>query len=85
MTDSEAIIVSYDPDTEEFKRIAAQSMEKESHCMYGPSFLVFERSTASFLEFFCGNKSSRSEAKRFTPTCRCRRLTSTPRLPRATT
>jgi hypothetical protein len=67
MTDSEAIIVSYDPDTEEFKRIAAQSMEKESHCMYGPSFLVFERSTASFLEFFCGNKSSRSEAKKIYP------------------
>jgi hypothetical protein len=64
MTDSEAIIVNYDPDTNEFKRIAATSMEKESHCMYGPSFLVFERSTCRFLEFFCGNKSSRSEAKK---------------------
>ena len=37
MTDSEAIIVNYDPDTAEFKRIAAMSLEKESHCMYGPS------------------------------------------------
>ncbi len=36
---------------------------KESHCLYGPSFLVFERSQGVFLEFFCGNKSSRSEAK----------------------
>ena len=42
-------------------------MEKESHCMYGPSFLVFERSTCRFLEFFCGNKSSRSEAKKLYP------------------
>jgi hypothetical protein len=64
MTDDEAIIVSYNPDSDEFKRIAAQSMEAESHCMYGPSFLVFERETASFLEFFCGNKSCRAEAKK---------------------
>ena len=67
MTDSEAIIVNYDPETNEFKRIAAQSLEKESHCMYGPSFLVYERSTGRFLEFFCGNKSSRSEAKKVYP------------------
>ena len=67
MTDSEAIIVNYDPDSKEFKRIAATSLEKESHCMYGPSFLVFERSHGRFLEFFCGNKSSRSEAKKVYP------------------
>jgi hypothetical protein len=67
MTDSEAIIVNYDPDSKEFKRIAATSLEKESHCMYGPSFLVFERSQGHFLEFFCGNKSSRSEAKKVYP------------------
>lgn len=64
MNDAEAIIVSYDPTTDEFKRIAAQSLEKESGCMYGPSFLVFERSQGIFLEFFCGNKSARSEAKK---------------------
>ena len=67
MTDNEAIIVNYDPDSDEFKRIAAKSLEKESHCMYGPSFLVFERSRGLFLEFFCGNKSSRSEAKKVYP------------------
>ena len=70
MTDSEAIIVNYDPESEEFKRIAAASMEKESHCMYGPSFLVYEKETKSFLEFFCGNKSARQEAKKCTRTCR---------------
>jgi hypothetical protein len=63
MTDSEGVIVSYDPDTAEFKRIAATSLEKESHCMFGPSYLIYERSTGRFLEFFCGNKSSRIEAK----------------------
>ena len=63
MTDTDAVLVNYDPDSEEFKRIAAASLDKESHCMYGPSFLVVERSTGRFLEFFCGSKSTRSEAK----------------------
>jgi hypothetical protein len=67
ISDSEAILVSYAPDSEEFKRIAAQSLEKEAQCLYGPSFLVFERSQGAFLEFFCGNKSSRSEAKNIYP------------------
>ena len=67
MTDTDAVLVNYDPDSDEFKRIAAQSLEKESHCMYGPSFLVFERSTGRFLEFFCGSKSTRSEAKKIYP------------------
>ena len=35
--------------------------------MYGPSFLVIEESSRRFLEFFCGSKSSRSEAKRIFP------------------
>ena len=67
MTDTDAVISNYDPDSEEFKRIAATSLDKESHCMYGPSFLVVERSTGRFLEFFCGSKSTRSEAKNIYP------------------
>src|SRR3990167_11522677 len=43
------------------------SAEADSHCQYGPSFLVYERSTGRFLEFFCGNKSSRIEAKKLFP------------------
>ena len=35
--------------------------------MYGPSFLVYEKSTAAFYEFFCGNKSSRQESKKLYP------------------
>ena len=35
--------------------------------MYGPSFLVYERSQGRFLEFFCGNKSARNEAKNVYP------------------
>ena len=67
MTDTDAVLVNYDPESEEFKRIAATSLDKESHCMYGPSFLVVERSTGRFLEFFCGSKSTRSEAKNIYP------------------
>ena len=67
MTDMEALVISYDMESEEFKRIAAKSTESDSHCQYGPSFLVYERSTGRFLEFFCGNKSSRIEAKKIFP------------------
>ena len=67
MTDMEALVISYDMESEEFKRIAAKSTEADSHCQYGPSFLVYERSTGRFLEFFCGNKSSRIEAKKLFP------------------
>lgn len=67
MSDKEAIIVSYDMSSAEFKRIQAQAQEKESNCMYGPSFLVFERASGRFLEFFCGSKSTRGEAGKIYP------------------
>ena len=67
MSDTQALIAVYDVKSAEFQRIQAQAGEKESHCMYGPSFLVIERSTGRFLEFFCGSKSARSEAKRIFP------------------
>lgn len=67
MSDKEAIISCYDPTAEEFKRIQAKSTEQNSGCMYGVSFLVFERSLGRFLEFFCGTKSTRSEAKKVFP------------------
>lgn len=62
MSDKEAIIISYDPTTEMFKDIQARSGEQNSGCMYGISFLVIERTTGRFLEFFCGTKSTRQEA-----------------------
>lgn len=67
MSDPEAIFVSHDNDSDAFKRIAALAQEKESHCMYGPSFLVYEESQGRFLEFFCGSKSARNEAKKIYP------------------
>jgi len=67
MSDKDAIIVNYDMESEAFQRIADASMEQDSGCMYGPSFLVIERSTGRFLEWFCGTKSTRSEAKKIYP------------------
>jgi hypothetical protein len=67
MSDKDAIINSYDSEEPEFKRIAAASTSSDSHCMYGVSFLVYERSTGRFLEFFCGSKSTRPEAKKLFP------------------
>ena len=67
MTDMETLVISYDMESPEFDRIAKKSAESDSHCQYGPSFLVYERSTGRFLEFFCGNKSSRIEAKKLFP------------------
>ena len=68
MSDSDEIITSFDPESAKFKRIAAKSLEKESNCMYGPSFLVIERNNLQRpLEFFCGTKGSRAEAKKIYP------------------
>jgi hypothetical protein len=67
MTDLEALIINYDPESAEFNRIAAKSNEPESHCQYGPSFLVYEQTTGRFLEFFCGTKTGRIEAKKVYP------------------
>ena len=67
MADTDAIVVNYDLDSDEFQRIAAASMTSDSGCMYGPSFLILERSSGRFVEFFCGTKSTRSEAKKIYP------------------
>ncbi|MHC4371824.1 MAG: hypothetical protein ACYSW8_29790 [Planctomycetota bacterium] len=67
LSDKEAIITCYDMDAPEFERIANAAGQSDSGCMYGPSFLVIERSTGRFLEYFCGTKSTRSEAKKVYP------------------
>jgi hypothetical protein len=67
MTDLEALVISYDPESAEFNRISVKSNEPDSHCQFGPSFLVYERATGRFLEFFCGTKTNRIEAKKIYP------------------
>lgn len=67
MTDLAALIMSYDMESAEFKRIKDAAGESNSHCQFGPSFLIYEQSTCRFLEFFCGNKSNKQEAKKLFP------------------
>jgi hypothetical protein len=63
MSDTDNIIVSNTPGSKEFARIEDMADNvKDSGCAYGPAYLVYERSTATFYEFFCGNKSGRREA-----------------------
>lgn len=59
MSDKEAVIVSYERGSEVFADIEERSATQNSHCMYGATFLVFERSTRKFYEFFCGTASLR--------------------------
>ncbi len=59
--DRDAIIVSYDDECEAFEVIKEKSEVKNSNCMWGFAFLVFERSTAQYYEFFFGTKTSRNE------------------------
>lgn len=67
MSDTDAIVASYDMKSDEFQRIQDAAGGTDSGCMYGPSFLLIERSTGRFLEYFCGTKSTRSEAKKVYP------------------
>jgi hypothetical protein len=66
-SDKSAVIVSYDETSSAFKQIQAKSLEKDSGCQHGISYLTYERSTRQFLEIWFGNKSSRPEAKNVVP------------------
>lgn len=70
MSERDAIIVNYDSASDEYKRIrAAADSEKDSHCMYGPTFLVYERGTSKFYELFFGNASARRESSKLLGFC----------------
>jgi hypothetical protein len=65
MSDREAIVAVYKTGDPEFQRIKAAP--KNSGCMWGPSFLVIERSTGKLYELFFGNASGRNEAGKLRP------------------
>lgn len=57
-----AITEIFDRNSDEFKKIQADSMLKDSGCMFGLEFLVYIPSINEFAGFFCGSKTSRREA-----------------------
>ena len=62
MRDREAVIAVYDMDSPGFQAIKDLAAQPGGGCMWGPSFLVFERGTGTFYELFMGNKSARAES-----------------------
>jgi len=62
MSDRDAVVAVYDMDSDAFKDIKARSATSDSGCVWGPSFLVIERATGQFLEFFMSSKSARAES-----------------------
>lgn len=62
MSDTDNLIITYDSKSKEFCRIEERSKVQNSGCCFGPSYLVFERTTGKFYEFFCGSKSARIES-----------------------
>lgn len=65
VADKENIISVYDATDAEFQRI--KNAPKNSGCMWGPSYLVIERSTGKLYELFFSNKSGRQEAGKLKP------------------
>lgn len=65
MGDRDAIVAKYDTSDPEFQRIKAAP--KNTGCMWGPSFLVLERSSGKLYELFFGNASGRNEAGKLRP------------------
>ena len=59
ISDTNAIVQSFDPNSADFKRISKESNTKDSGCMYGVSFLIYERTSKRFLEYFAGTKTAR--------------------------
>lgn len=58
----EEIVEAFGQENPEYQRIAEESTTPDSGCMYGPCFLVFERSTGKFYEHFFNNASGRIAA-----------------------
>ena len=67
MNDRDAIIAVYDMNLPEFQRIKDAAAQPNSSCMWGPSFLVVERTTGNMYELFMGNKSARQESGKLRP------------------
>lgn len=63
-TGGDEVISMFDPNSSEFKRIAAKSEEKDSGCMFGPEYFIWMPSSQipCFVTFFMCSKTARREA-----------------------
>ena len=88
VSNSDAIVSVFGKTNPIYIDVANRSNTADSGCMYGPVFLLLERSTGRFYEFFANNKSARREADsllQFLPinAVAAKSLNIEPRLPRA--
>jgi len=60
----------YDPNSEEFKAIQAESGEENSRCGYGPEFLLWLPIAKECVTYFFGSTSARPEARKVDALCR---------------
>lgn len=63
LSDMEHIIVTVDTIGDEYQRIRAEAERGTRDYLWGPSFLVVERSTGAMYELFCGSKTLSDPAK----------------------
>ncbi len=56
--------VFYDPKSDEFKAVQAETGVKDSRCAYGPQFLVWVPQTKEFATYFFGSTSARPEGRK---------------------
>jgi hypothetical protein len=57
------VFSNFDHQSDEFKRIQAESEEQDSGCMYGVEFLLWLPELGVYVTYFLSSKSSRREAK----------------------
>ena len=70
VSNTDEILPCFDLNSKEFIRVAKASSATDSGCMFGVSFLVFERTSKRFLEYYAGTRSARERCKtlyRFLP------------------
>jgi hypothetical protein len=64
-SDRSNIRSSFQPQSELFQEIKAQSAQPNSGCQYGPEYLIWVFQTEQFATFFMGGATTRNEAKMF--------------------
>jgi hypothetical protein len=56
-----SMVINYEPDSETFKQIMAESTVKDSGSVYGPEYLLY-LAGQSFATYFCSSVSARNES-----------------------
>lgn len=64
------ILVSHEPGSSMYEDLKERSGVKDSGCMYGPEFLLYIPSQATFATYYMSSKTARREARKMDPLLR---------------